>query len=136
MASDARPDFRIASISSMIVELHNTISSNVENIQRLTYQSTLFPQPATKWENHQRLRQSKRWTATDISHGPIGGNSALTLSIPKGYRLERTTPLSRCAAIQGRCCNFSMDQAGRANDGYFSATCHLQDNFSASRQQC
>ena len=136
MARDARPDFRMASMSSMIVELPNTISSKDENIQRLTNQSTLFPQPATKWENHQHLRQSKRWTAADVSHGPIGGNSALTLSIPKGCRLEPTTPLSRGAAIRGRCCNFSMDQAERANGGYFSATCHLPDNFSASRQRC
>ena len=136
MASDASPDFRAVSISSMTVELPNTISSKDEDIQRLTYQSTLFPQPATKWENHQRLRQSKRWTTTDVSHGSIGGNSTLTLSIPKGCRLERTTLLSRCAAIRGRCCSFSMDQAERANDGYFSATCHLPDNFSASRQKC
>ena len=136
MARDARPDFRMASMSSMIVELPNTISSRDENIQRLPYQSTLFPQPATKWEIHQRLRQSKRWTATDVSHGPIGGNSALTFAIPKGCRLERTTPLSRCAAIRGRCYNFSMDRAERANDEYLFATCHLPDHFSVSRQQC
>src|SRR6266853_5820884 len=97
MASDGRPDFRAVSISSMIVELPNVISSKDENIQRLTYQSTLFPQPATKWENHQRLRQSKRWKATDVSHGPIGGILALTLSIPRGYC--RTTRQSCSAAI-------------------------------------
>ena len=59
MASDASPDLRIVSISSMIVELANTISSQDENIEWLTYQSTLLPAPATKGGNHQLLRKSK-----------------------------------------------------------------------------
>ena len=48
MASDTSPDFRIASISSMIVELADIVSFQEGNIRRSTYQSTLFPEPATK----------------------------------------------------------------------------------------
>jgi hypothetical protein len=57
MASDARPGLRIASITSMVVELTNTISSQDGNIEWLTYQSTLFPAPATKGEKAISLRK-------------------------------------------------------------------------------
>ena len=135
MASDARPDFCILSISSMTVELANAISSQDENMEWLTYQSTLFPQPATEGENHQSLRGIKRWVATYVSRGSIGGNSLRILSIPRVCRLERTMPPSRCAAIRAQYCNFSMDQEERANVEYFPVTGHLPDNLSTSRQQ-
>jgi len=48
MASDASPDFRIVSMSSMMVELVDTLGSQDQNIDKLAYQSTLFPDPATK----------------------------------------------------------------------------------------
>jgi hypothetical protein len=50
MASNANPDLRIASIASMIVELAETVSPQGQDTRRLTYQSTLFPDPATEWE--------------------------------------------------------------------------------------
>ena len=59
MASDASPDLRIVSISSMIVELANTVSRQDETVEWITYQITLFPAPATRKENYQRLRKSK-----------------------------------------------------------------------------
>src|SRR6266851_10366579 len=136
MASDARPDFCILSISSMTVELANAISSQDENMEWLTYQSTLFPQPATEGKNHQSLRGIKRWAATYVSHGSIGGNSVRILSISRVCHLERTTPLCRCAAMRGRYCNFSTDQAERANVEYFPVTGHLIANLSISRQAC
>jgi hypothetical protein len=120
----------------MIVELANTISSRDEDIERSTYQSTLFPQPATEREIHQSPRGSKWWMETYVSHGSIGGNSIHILSIPRRCRLERTTPLCRCAAMRGRYCNFSMDQAERANVEYFPVTGHLTANLSISRQAC
>ena len=83
MASDASPDLRIVSISSMIVELANTVSFQDGNIERRTYQSTLFPAPARKQENYEPLRKKKLWVVTDVSHGSIGENSVLMLSIPR-----------------------------------------------------
>ena len=46
MASDASPDFRKESISSMIVELNDIVSSQGGNIGKLTDQNTLFSEPA------------------------------------------------------------------------------------------
>jgi hypothetical protein len=48
MASDASPDFRIVSMSSMMVVLFDTLDSEDQNTDGSTYQSTLFPEPATK----------------------------------------------------------------------------------------
>jgi hypothetical protein len=84
MASDARPHFHIVSIFSIIVELANPVSLQDENIERLTYHSTLFPVPATIKAYYQPLWMNKRWVATYVSHGSIGGN-LLMLSIPRVY---------------------------------------------------
>ena len=46
MASDASPDLRMFSTSSMIVELLNTVSPQDEDIERFTYQRMLLPAPA------------------------------------------------------------------------------------------
>ena len=85
MASDARPHFRIVSISSIIVELANTVSLQDENIERLTYHSTLFPAPATKKGYYWPLRKNKCWVATYVSHESIGENTVRMLSIPRVY---------------------------------------------------
>src|SRR6266853_4820355 len=110
MASDASPDFRMASISSMIVELANIISAQGENIEGSTYQSTLFPEPAATGESHQSLRNSKRWAATDVSRGSITESSIQMLSIRTARCLERSTSQSRYVAIREQYCNSSMDQ--------------------------
>src|SRR6266851_9207726 len=101
MASDASPDFRKVSISSMIVELANIVSFQDRNIQRLTYQSTLFPEPATKRESYQPLGDHKHRLETHVFHGSRGANSVGTISIPRASCHERTTPPSLCGAIPG-----------------------------------
>jgi len=45
----------------MIAELAEIVSSQAEDIEELTYQSTLLPAPATKGFNYQRLRLIKYW---------------------------------------------------------------------------
>jgi hypothetical protein len=133
MASDASPDLRMVSISSMIVELSDTMSPrDGKNIEWLTYQSTLFPAPAAKGESHQLLRKRMCSAATDVSRGSIGGNSVQMLSIPRACRLERTMSLYRCTAIRGRRCNFSMDRGERAKYEYLSATGYLAEKLSIS----
>ena len=123
------------SISSMIVELSDTMSPRDGNIEWLTYQSTLFPEPAAKGESHQLLRKRMCSAATDVSRGSIGGNSVQILSIPRACRLERTMSLFRCTAIRGRRCNFSMDRGERAKFEYLSATGYLPEKLSVSGQQ-
>jgi len=135
MASVASPAFRVVSISSMIVELANTVSSRVENIEGSTYQSTLFPEPAATGESRQSPQKSKRWATTDVSRGSIKESSVRILSIPRACYLERSTSQSRYVAIRVRCCNFSTDQVEKANFECLAEACHLPSNPSESKQQ-
>ncbi len=53
----------------MIVELADNISSDDQNFEISTYQSTLFPAPATKAENYQFLQKRDSRAVTHVSHG-------------------------------------------------------------------
>ena len=134
MASDASPNFRRALISSIIVELAKIVSSQDRNNGRLTYQSTLFPEPATKGRNYQSLRKSKRHAATHVFRGSIEANSVPMTSILRTCCLERTMSRSLRGAIRGQRCDSSTDQEERANGRYLAATCHLQDDYGESRK--
>jgi hypothetical protein len=73
MASDASPDFRKASISSTIVELADIVNSQDGNIGKLTYQNTLFPEPATEVKNYQFLKRSDCWVKLTFTVDPQNG---------------------------------------------------------------
>jgi len=84
MASDASPDFRIVSMSSIMVELANTLDSQDQYVDGLAYQSTLFPDPATKGMTIslcKRVRAGK--LVTDASHGSKEDYLIQMLSIPR-----------------------------------------------------
>ncbi len=121
----------------MIVELADTVSSlsHDKNIERLTYQRTLFPAPATKEEYHQISANSisaGRQLTFPMDPGPIEANSVQMFSIPRKFRFERTMPQSLCGAIRRQGGDFSMDQGERANFKYPSVTCRLLESLSAS----
>jgi hypothetical protein len=138
MASDASPDLHIVSISLIIVELADIVNSRDEIIRRLTYQSTLFPDPAKKREggnlSASALRNNNCRAATDVCHGAIKRIPFPKPSIRRAYLLEGTTRQFRYAVIRRQCCNFSMDQAVRANVEYLASTCHLSEMLSDSYQ--
>ena len=119
----------------MIVELTATVSFQDKNIQRLTYQSTLFPAPATKGETLSVSVKAEALEATHVSHAAIKLNSIRMSSIQRTCRLEEATLQSPRGAIHRQYGGFSMDQAERANFEYFPATCRLSTDLSASCQQ-
>jgi hypothetical protein len=120
----------------MIVELADTINSHDEEIERMTYQITLFPEPATKRRKLSNLfEMRKHQRATHVSHGPIEANPARIFSIPRTCHLERTTLQALRGASRGQRGEFSMDRGERASFEYLAAACHLPDNLSDSGQQ-
>jgi hypothetical protein len=54
--------------------------------------------------------------------------------MPRVCPREGTTPRSRCAATDGRCCGFSTDPEERANVECFAAAPRLPDKLSDSMQ--
>jgi len=118
----------------MIVELTNTMSSRAGISKRLTYQKTLFPAPAAKDDIHESLGKRSGQEVTDVSRESIAENSVQTISNQRKFHLGRTTSPSPRGAIHERCDGFSMDQAERANFGPLSATGHLSQDLSVSRQ--
>lgn len=116
----------------MIAELTNAVSFQEETIDDLTHHRTLFPAPATKGKQYHPLRVERSWTATYASPGAKVVDSVWIPPIPKACHLERTMLPPHCAAIDWRCCDFSMDQGERANLEIFSVTCHLENKSSAS----
>jgi hypothetical protein len=70
----------------------------------------------------------------DVCHGSIEQNSMRTPSILRVYRLERTTPHSRCDTIRGRYYDFFVDQGETTSFEYLSVPCHMADNFSACQK--
>jgi hypothetical protein len=125
----------MASMSSMIVELANTMSSRDGSIKGLTYQRTLFPAPATKGK-FQSLQKRKNWELTDVFHEPIEGNPRPWM--PSNLRTccpERTMLRSRGGVICGRYCGSSKGRAVTANFAHFAPTLRLPDNLSDSGQK-
>jgi hypothetical protein len=123
----------MSSMSWMIAELANTISSlGDRNVEKFTYQRTLFPAPATKGKNPSVSAEAYEWATTHVFHRSKEENSAQTISISSTFRRPETTPRSRGAAI---CCvrpGFSLDRVERANFECLLPTCHLPHNLSVS----
>ena len=88
MASDASPDFRKALISSMIVELADIVSSQDGNMGELTYQNTLFPEPATKGEKPSVSDNEQMLGKTHVYRVSIEQNSVQMISILRTCGLE------------------------------------------------
>jgi hypothetical protein len=125
----------MASMSSMIEELANTISSQDRNIKSSTYQRTLFPAPATKGK-FQSLLKHKNWALTDVSLEPIEGNPGLrTLSTLRTFCPELTMLRTRGGAIRRLYCGSSKGRAGTAKFSISAPTRRLPDNLSDSSQK-
>lgn len=118
----------------MITELANTINSQDESIEKLTYQRTLFPAPATKGDLLVSTKAYKLAT-TDVFHESIEENLVQTISISSRYYLERTKPRSLCGAIYRQRCNLSIDLVERANVEQAIEIYPLPDNLSESCQE-
>ena len=67
----------------MMVELIEILDSQDQNIDRLTYQSTLFPDPATKGMTISIRKRLRAVQQTDVSHGSTEGYLIQMLSIPR-----------------------------------------------------
>jgi ribosomal protein L34E len=125
----------MASMSSMMVELANTMSSQGRNIKSLTYQRTLFPAPATKG-NFKFLQKRKNWARTDAFHEPIEGiPGPRTLSIPRTPCSERTMLLTHGGVICRQCCGSSKGRAVTASFALSPPTRCLPDDLSNSSQK-
>ena len=83
MASDASPDVRIVSMSSMMVVLVNTLDSQDQIINGVAYQSTLFPDPASKGMIISFCERVRAVQQTDVSHGSTEDYLIQMLSIPR-----------------------------------------------------
>jgi hypothetical protein len=112
------------------------MSSPDRNMKSLTYQSMLFPAPATNengrvslWKSHKEL------ALTHVSHEPIEGNPApQMLSILSTSRLQGTIPQTRGGVTCRQCCGSSLGRAATAIFEYPAPTCRLPDNLSDSGQ--
>src|SRR6266849_9037700 len=112
------------------------MSSPDRNMIGLTYQSTLFPAPATKTEIFSLWKKHKELALTDVSHEPIEGNSGpKMLSILSTRCPEGTMRQTRGGVTWRRCCDSSMGRAATAIFELYSAICRLPDNISDSGQQ-
>ena len=121
-------------MSSMIVELANTINSQDKSMKRLIYQRTLFPAPATK-DNFQSLQMRKNWALTHVSHEPIEGNPGpRTLSILRTRLPERTMLQTRGDAICRQYYGSSKGRVVTTNFALSAPTRRLPDNLSNSSQ--
>jgi len=67
----------------MMVELADALDSQDQNIDGLAYQSTLFPDPATKGMTISVCKRVRAGQQTDVSHGPIEDHLIQMLSIPR-----------------------------------------------------
>jgi len=83
MASDASPDFRIVSMSSTMVVLVDNLDSQGQITDGLAYQSTLFPDPATKGMTISVCKRVRAGQQTDASHGSTEDYLIQMLSIPR-----------------------------------------------------
>ena len=105
-------------------------------MKSLTYQSTLFPAPATKSEKFSFSKWHKELALTDVSHEPIEGNPALQmLSILGTCCHEGTTPQTRGAVTCRHYCDSSMGRVATAIFEYLAPICHLSGNLSDSGEQ-
>ena len=67
----------------MTVELADTLDSQDQNIDGLAYQSTLFPDPATKGTIISFCKRVRAVQQTDVSHGSTEDYLIQMLSIPR-----------------------------------------------------
>ena len=105
-------------------------------MKSLTYQSTLFPAPATETKIFSLEKSHKEMALTDVSHEPIEGNPvSLILSISNTCRPEGTMRQTRGGVTCRQCCGSSMGRAVTAIFEYPVPTCRLPENISDSGQQ-
>ena len=100
----------------------------------LTYQSTLFPAPATRSFSLQK--RYKELALTDVSHEPREGNPVPRMfSILNTYCTEETMSQTRDGVTRRQRCGSSMGRAVTANFEYPAPICRLPHNLSDSGQQ-
>ena len=112
------------------------MSSPDMDMKSLTYQSTLFPAPATKTEIFSLRKRRKEMALTDVSHEPIEGKPGLQMfSILNTCCPEGTMWQTRDGVTCRRCCGSSMGRVATTIFEYPALTYRLPNSLNDSDQQ-